>query len=72
MWGGWGSNSRPANYESSMPACAGRGIYLRKYRASYRCQLRSGLVFATVGSEELPRAVAEKAMRRMSPSFRSS
>src|SRR5437660_962577 len=44
-WGGWGSNPRPADYESSMPTDVDNGIYLRKCETDYRCQFRSGRVF---------------------------
>jgi len=50
-WGGWGSNPRPADYESSILANAYSRLYLRERETDHRCQPRPDRVFAMISSE---------------------
>jgi hypothetical protein len=39
-WGGWGSNPRPADYESGILATVYDGFYLRERETDHRCRAR--------------------------------
>jgi hypothetical protein len=48
--GGWGSNPRPADYESSMLADAHSWLYLRERKIDHGCQRRLDRAFAIIRS----------------------
>ena len=48
QWGGWGSNPRPADYESSMLTNARSGFYLPECETDHRYRRRPGRVFAMI------------------------